>query len=715
LTLIRRASFDLLGLPPTPNQINTYLADDSPNAWAKLIDRMLASPAYGEKWGQHWLDVTRYADTSGFSNDWERSNAWRYRDYVVRSFNNDKPYNRFILEQIAGDAITGRNAEMNIALGFLRMGPWEHTGMVPESLSRQQYLDDVTNAIGQTFLSLPLRCAKCHDHKFDPIPTRDYYRIYAALSTTQPVERRAEFLKEENLARFKKGRERLEKLLAWANTDVAKINAKEAKAGREWAKKKGIPFYARIYKNNNIPEEKKPPRHIGLTYEDQGFFKVRRQDARIWTRRLERYALMSQSVYNAGYVRQNSQKLRVSSKLTDLKRSTQLPNSHIYSGGNVYSLLEKVTPGVLSAVSHPINKRKVADPWKIVTSMDGRRHALAIWIANKNNPLTTRSIVNRIWQYHFGKGIAANPNNFGTTGEKPTHPELLDWLAMRFVNDGWSMKSMHRLMMTSQTYRQASQHPDVAQLKLKDPGNSLLAQFRSRRLTAEELRDTMLSVTGELNREVGGLPIFPEINREVALAPRMLQSSLAPAYQPSQTPAERNRRSIYIYRCRGLADPLSDVFNKPTADDSCERRDSSSVTPQVFAMMNSNAATSRSLAFAIRLEKEAKSLPNRIDRAIRLAFHRGPTNAEKTILQSYVTKMIVHHKRHQPKPEILPTKVKRSVVEELSGLAFDYIERLDQHENYHPGPQAWKLSAETRALADMCLVLFNANEFLYVY
>ena len=715
LTLLRRATFDLHGLPPTPQQIEKFLNDDSPDAWKKLIDRLLNSSAYGEKWGQHWLDVTRYADTSGFSNDWERSNAWRYRDYVIRSFNDDKPYDRFVLEQIAGDELRPGDPEMLIAVSYLRMGPWEHTPMLPESVSRQQFLDDVTNAIGQTFLSLPLRCAKCHDHKFDPIPTRDYYRIYAALATTQPVERSAAFLKVENRRGFTKGRKRLQKLLQWANADMARITAKEQKAGREWAKKRGIPYIPRTYQNNNVPEDKKPPRHIGLSYEEQGFYKVRRQDARIWSRRLERYRPMAQTVYSGGFVRQNSIQLRMPSKPNDKKRAKKLPKSHIYRGGDVYAHLDAVTPGVLSITPNPPGGADHRDPWKLPTDMSGRRLALAKWIANPRNPLTARSIVNRVWQYHYGTAIAANPNNFGNTGSKPTHPELLDWLAARFVKNGWSIKNLHRLIMTSQTYQQSSRHPQLETIRKVDPAEKLLARFRPRRLTAEELRDSMLAVTGELNRDIGGLPVFPEINQEVALAPRMLQSSLAPAYQPSRTPAERNRRSIYVYRCRGLADPLSDVFNKPSSDDSCERRDSSSVTPQVFALLNSDSVTRRSLAFALRLKRERRTSSEQIARAFELTYGRLPTQRERDTLGPYLKKMVTYHRQHAPKSKQFPTKITRSVVEEMSGLAFNYEERLDIYEDYVPDPQPWKVSAETRALADVCLVLFNANEFLFVY
>ncbi|GAB4156822.1 MAG: PSD1 and planctomycete cytochrome C domain-containing protein [Planctomycetaceae bacterium] len=715
LTLLRRATYDLHGLPPTPKQVQQFLSDKSPNAWKKLIDRLLASPAYGEKWAQHWLDVVRYADTAGFSNDWERSNAWRYRDYVIRSFNQDKSYRQFIMEQIAGDELDPDNPEMMIAVGFLRMGPWEHTPMLPEKVSRQQFLDDLTNAIGQTFLSLPLRCAKCHDHKFDPIPTRDYYRIYAALSTTHPAERRVPFLKSENLNRFKQGRQLVQLRLDRAKKDLAVINAKEEKAGREWARKRGIPYIPRTYKNNHIPEDKKPPRHIGLSYFDQGYFKVRRQDVRIWTRRLERYQPMAQSVFNGGYHVQQSVMLRTPEENKRVKISKSPPQIHILQGGDVHTPMDPVTPGVLSAVSFTGNSKPNSARWDLPKTMSGRRAALAKWIADPRNPLTTRSIVNRIWQYHFGTGLAANANNFGKTGSKPTHPELLDWLAARFIREGWSFKQMHRLIMTSQTYRQSSRYPDFKLLMEKDPSEKLLARFRPRRLTSEELRDSLLTVTGEMNWERGGLPIFPEINREVALAPRMLQSTLAPAYVPSRTPAERNRRSIYIYRSRGLADPFSEVFNKPNADESCERRDSSTVTPQVFMLMNSDRMTKRSLAFALRLQKECKTVPAQIERAFRLAFGRSATAREQAILQRYRNKMVAYHRTKQPKPETFPLKITRSVVEEMSGLAFDYTELLDGYKNYVPDPDPAKQSAETRALADVCQVLLNTNEFLYVY
>ena len=718
LTLIRRATYDLTGLPPTPEEVDAYLTESIRNphsAFANLVDRLLASKRYGERWGQHWLDVVRYADTSGYSNDWERSNAWRFRDYVIRSLNDDKPYNQFILEQIAGDELNPDNPEMLVSVGFLRMGPWEHTGMSVEKFTRQQYLDDVVNSVGQTFLSTAMRCCKCHDHKFDPIPTRDYYRMYSAFATTQAAERDVPYLDREVTDGFEADKARVQALLDYAVKDKQRVLNKQEAAARKWYAERGKK-YVPLAERRKLPDDVKPPRHVGLDHVDQGTLKVREQDERIWRRRLERHRPMAQSVYSGGDLFQKSTKLRLPQWKRETSLSKQKPKSHIYSGGSVFAPAEQVTPGVLSALGVATKTSGENDSWRLPVSMSGRRLAIAKWIAGADNPLTTRSIVNRVWHYHFGKGIAGNPNNFGATGRKPTHGELLDWLALWFVDNGWSLKKLHRLVMTSKTYQQAGEHPQMASLREKDPNNILIARFTPRRLTAEELRDSMLAVSGELNLKMGGLPVRPDINIEVALQPRMLQSSLAPAYQPSPTPAQRNRRSIYAYRVRGQADPFLEVFNQPGPNDSCEMRDASSVTPQVFTLLNSDVMTDRSIAFALRLSKERDTLDARIERAFQLAFGRAPKSDEAAKLTAYVRQMIAYHREHKPKPKKMPTTVTRSVVEEFSGQAFDYTEWLNVYDGqYVPDRKAWDVKPETRALADLCMVLFNAHEFVFVY
>ncbi len=710
LTLLRRASYDLTGLPPTPAEARAFLEDDSPTAWESLIERLLASPHYGEQWGRHWLDVARYADTAGNSNDYERSNAWRYRDYVIRSFNDDKPYDRFVVEQLAGDEIEPGNPAMLVATGFLRMGPWG-SAMLPKKIARQAYLDDVVHSVGQTFLSMPLRCAKCHDHKFDPIPTRDYYRFYAAFAATQIAERPAAFSNRENLARFESGRRHVEKLKKIATERKTELEAMLEQAARRWYEERGKPYVPKA-ERNKMPDAEKPPRHYGFTHVEEGRHKVRMQDEWIWTRRLERYEPFAQSVFNGpDYIPSNGRKLRAPQRMDAEWR----PQSAIFAGGSVHAPTEPVTPGVLSAVHLPSNAEPSGGPYALPAGLDGRRLQLARWIADPRNPLSTRSIVNRVWSYHFGRGLAANPNNFGAAGAKPTHPQLLDWLTADFVAHGWSIKRLHRLIMTSDLYRQSTEHAEPDRLHEKDPDNALLARFEPRRLSAEEIRDSMLAVSGELNRELGGLPAMPEINMEVALQPRMIQFSIAPAYQPSPTPEERNRRSIYIYRVRGQADPFLEVLNQPNSNESCERRDATAVSPQALTMMNSDAATDRSIAFALRLERETQPVSKQIARAFRLAYLREPEADELRMMSDYMYAMQAHHRSHKPEPAPYPTRVKRSLVEEFSGKPFDYEEWLPVFEDYRPDVKAWQVAPDTRALADLCLLLFNSNEFVYVY
>ena len=391
------------------------------------------------------------------------------------------------------------------------------------------------------------------------------------------------------------------------------------------------------------------------------------------------------------------------------------PDSRIYMGGSYLAPGDPVSPGVLSALGVPTQSAKDEDPYKLPDGLYGRRKAFAAWVTDPRNPLTSRSIVNRIWQHHFAKPIAGNPNNFGAKGGKPSHPDLLNWLAADFVENGWRIKRLHKLIMTSGTYRQSVSHPKMDDLRNSDPDNKLIAYFTPRRLSAEEMRDTMLKMSGELNTKMGGIPIRPEINMEVALQPRMIQFSIAPAYLPSPTPEKRNRRTIYAYRVRGQADPFLELFNQPNPNDSCEERDAAAVTPQAFSLLNSDTVTDRSIAFALRVQREADTLEKQIARIYHIAFSRQPTDEERSRLLAYVEEMQNYHtKTPAPKTEY-PTKITRSLVEEFSGSPFEYEEILPVFENYTPDKKAADVSPETRALADVCLLIFNSNEFIYVY
>ncbi len=711
-TLVRRATYDLTGLPPTPEEVSKFIRssnEDSDQAWSKLVDRLIDSDHYGERWAQHWLDVVRYADTSGFSNDYERSNAWRYRDYVIRSFNDDKPFNEFVMEQLAGDELRPDDPEARIATGMLRMGPWG-TQMIPQEESRQIYLDDLVHNVGQSFLSMPMRCCKCHDHKFDPMPTRDYYSMYATFATTQPAEIEAEFLESENLNGFEEKRKLVQELLEYAKSKKDELINKQETAAKEWYAKHDLPYKDEKARQKD-PEDEKPPRHVGLTPEEQGKKKVREQDVWIWERRLERYQPMAQGVYNGQDDWKNGRKLRVAKKI----KKDWRPENFILAGGSLEAKGDGVKPGVLSPTGLAVNPDS-ENPWAITDELEGRRLAFAKWVADDRNPLTARSIVNRIWQYHFGKGIVKTANNFGVKGSKPTHPKLLDWLTTDFVENGWKIKRLHKMIMTSEVYRRSGKPADPEKQAAVDPDNKLLASWQPRRLTAEELRDSTLQISGELNREMGGVPIMPEINMEVALQPRMIQFSIAPAHQPSRTPAERNRRTIYAYRVRGQADPMLEIMNQPNPNESCEVRDSAAVTPQAFTLLNSDTMTDRSIALALRLQKENADDPEAwIKQAIQLSFNRAATDSEKSTLLAYLNEMKSYHAENKPEEVEYPTQVVRSLVEEFTGQPFEFIEKLNVYKDYVPDAKPWTVSADTRALADVCLLLMNSNEFLYVY
>ncbi len=664
LTLIRRVTFDLTGLPPKPREVQAFKMaweKDRDGAWEDLIDQLLASPHYGEQMARHWLDVVRYADSAGFSNDYPRPHAWRYRDYVVRSFNNDKPYDQFVREQIAGDEIKPKDPDHLIATGFLRMGPWEHTAMSVKAVTRQQYLDDVVNSVGVTFLANELRCAKCHDHKFDPIPTRDYYRMQAIFAPVTFSERKLPWQDFENRIGIKKDHERYQRLI----------------------KEKGIRSIT------SLPEADRPVSQFDKESERAGHSKVNNKRRQQLNYQLKRANPSVFSVINGA------------------------PDKiHILKGGSIESPQEEVSPGILSLFE---GSEELAS---LTNNKNGRRKELAKWITSKNNPLTARVIVNRIWQWHFGQGLAGNPNNFGGTGKFPTHPELLDWLAATFIEGDWSVKKIQRYILTSATYQRSASHPDPQALARLDPENISYASFKPRKLTAEELRDSMLAVSGELNPTLGGIPCHPEINEEIAMQPRHIMGSVGPAYQADPLPSQRNRRTLYAERIRTLADPMLEVFNKPGPDLSCERRETATIAPQAFTMLNSPIIRSRALAFAARLQKERPgNINEQVRRAFQLTYHRMPHDIEMKMSLEYLANSKKEHEANQQERVELPKYVVRQMVEEMTGQAFWWVEDLDIYAgpDYVSDLKPWDVGSDTRALGDLCLVLFNSNEFIYIY
>ncbi len=755
---IRRATYDLTGLPPTPAEVAAFQSEFVVNAEAAvelLIERLLASPHYGERMAQHWLDVVRYADSSGFANDYERGNAWRYRDYVIRSFNDDKPYHEFVREQIAGDEIDANDPEKIIATGFLRMGPWELTGMEVAKVARQRFLDDVTNSVGETFLAHSLQCARCHDHKFDPIPTRDYYSVQAVFATTQLCERRADFMPVENCAGFDE-RKFIDRRKADYEATLAELdellltNAEQwfidnQKDATRWRKavqsSRNEPSQNRRRKYSDvfsqarnvlmqagISEEEFPPKLVGFTPEQFGRERVARKGLERLRWELDRYEPFALAVY-AGRTPDVKSVNAPTRMPNDAMIVGELEETCIHAGGDPFATGEQVQPGVLSVLD-------LESP-PLPMTIEGRRLPFADWVANPDNALTTRAITNRIWMWHFGEPLAGNPNNFGSTGKRPTHPQLLDWLAATFVEQGWSFKSMHRIIMTSAAYRRASEFPMHSTAKSNDANDNgsadmnacqaAYAAFKPRRLTAEELRDTMLAVSGELNPELGGIPIRPEINLEAALQPRQVMGTFAAAWTPNPLPEQRHRRSIYTLKLRGLADPALEVFNAPTPDFSCERRDVSTVTPQVFSLFNSQASYTRALAMAARVlrdvneQKDTATVPDLavdrqvIDRCFQLAFGRVANAIERELCVNHWHEMQSRRVTNSVMFAAQPLQVRRDAVEENTGEKFSFDEQLYTNTEFVPDRQPADCDARTRALADVCLSLINANEFSYVY
>lgn len=744
--IIRRATFDLTGLPPTPQEVTAFIQDDRPDdeAFGDVVDRLLKSPHYGERMAQHWLDVVRYADSSGFANDYERGNAWRYRDYVIRSFNHDKPYDRFVKEQIAGDETMPDDPEGIIAVGFLRMGPWELTMMEVERVARQRFLDDVTNSVGETFLGHSLQCARCHDHKFDPVPTQDYYGIQAVFATTQLAEREAEFLGSENTDGFDEQRflkrmqqahldtqAHLQVILEdnaqkWFAEKLAAVEgdkkAEVAEHKRRWDEsfanaKKKKPFASfNLVRNEfvrrGVPQNEFPPQLVGFTPHQYGINRVAGKGLQRLMWELDRYEPYAHSVYN-GHT-PTLVRVHAPLRIPPDRNQGELEASCIRSGGDPFAQGARVTPGTLSVINHLVST-------EIPTGIAGRRIRFAEWVADPKNPLTTRVIVNRLWQWHFGKAIAGNPNNFGSTGGRPTHPRLLDYLASTFVDEGWSIKRLHRRIMLSEAYRRSSKHPDPQALAEFDPTGVSNVVFDPRRLSAEELRDSMLAVTGELNSTLGGIPCRPEINVEVAMQPRQVMGTFASAWVPNPKPIERHRRSIYVLKLRGVLHPMLEVFNSPAPDFSCERREASTVTPQVFSLFNSQNSYSRGLALADRAWRETAGSESgqrdvaAINRCFELALSRQPSADELNELIGHWRELESELPSEARSSPAVLLKVKREAVEENTGERFTFEEPLFANEEFEPDLQPADVDRHVRALGDVCLVILNSNEFVYVY
>ena len=773
LTLIRRVYYDLTGLPPSPEAVEAFLNNTAPDAYEKLIDKLLKSPRYGEKWGRHWLDLVRYAETNGYENDSDKPYVWRYRDYVINAFNQDKPYDEFIKEQLAGDELDAVTTETVIATGYHKLGVWD-TGPADRKLARYDYLDDIVSTTGQVMLGMTVGCARCHDHKIDPISTRDYYSLLAFfhditpnnhgpladIGTPEQQAVRDKLLAEKQLAE----QEAQDKL--FKTQETIKIELAQHISGAIVPDLPTSPMHDltyRFYRDTSdqfptdfnlleptaegrlfsnlfslAPASKK--KDIGLVFEGilqvpedatytfhinlQGACKliidgyqvaelIGARDVEValtsgevpirleyfnkdidkpqlevsWSNtNFEKQPLSTTATVNFNELLKTHAELietdaslkalvdqqRELKKQRDERRRQRVPYdyqalavsergqtpTHILRRGNPHLVGREVKPAFPAVLKPPVvDLPPVAEGAK----SSRKRRIFAEWVTSTENPLTARVMVNRIWQYHFGRGIVRSANDFGQLGTPPTHPELLDWLASEFIASGWRLKAMHKMLMTSKAYQMSAQSdPTCVQ---QDANNDLFWRFDMRRLTAEEIRDTVLWITGKLNLKMAGPSVFPELPKEV-----LATSSRPRSVWGQSPPDEANRRSIYVKVKRSLLVPILNQYDQADTDSSCPVRFSTTVPTQSLTMLNGKFINDQALAFANRMRWEGGvTVEDRVRFGLRLVLCREPA----------------------------PTEIQQ---------ALTFMQELQQHEG---------VSAEI-ALDRFALLALNLNEFIFL-
>ena len=675
-TFIRRATLDAWGLLPTPEEVKAFVNDKSPNAYEKLVDRLLASHHFGERQARRWLDLARYADSSGFQNDATRPNNWRYRDYVIKAFNEDKPFDRFIKEQVAGDELWPDSQEARIATGFL--GGYPDNANSRDLVQRKyQITTDITDTIGETFLASTTGCARCHNHKSDKLSQKEYFQLQAFFANTAFDQRRP----------LDKGTE-----TAW-DKKFAEQQAKYREATKEIRDKQAAVLAP--YKEAGIKYQKE--RY--LTDSRESIFKPEKE----WNA-LDRWVnFRHKSVFNAdtdtaGYLRLTAenkdhadhtpdritawkeyQKLQAELRKFDnlrplsgsvnitsaIELGTDSPPTFVRFGGIHERPTEEVQPGIPALWGG--DKVSITP----TANSSGRRSALAGWLASSNNPLTARVYVNRVWSQYFDKGIVGTPADFGRAGEKPTHPELLDYLAGNFVKNGWSVKKLQREILLSSVYRQASdERQDVVKV---DPKNELLAVYPRKRLEAEEIRDALLYASGQLTDVVGGPSVFPPIAKVLENGHADFDGNRQ--WTVSKDKADWNRRSIYIFSRRSLPYPLLQNFDPANPSQAHHKRDVTTTPLQALTLFNSDIVVNWSQALAGRIINEAgKDESAQLSRLYQILFAREPNKTEKAALKAFLAKEegVVQKKVAAGKFEAaVPTGLKDpSVINPVRGAAF---------------------------------------------
>jgi hypothetical protein len=634
--LARRLYFDLIGLPPTYEEVEKFVADPSPQAFENLVNDLLNRPQYGERWGRHWLDVVRFAQTNGYERDHEKPHSWRYRDYVIRALNEDKPFDQFIKEQLAGDELDEVTHETIIATGYYRLGVWDDE---PDDKIAAVHdgLADIVRTTGEAFLGLTIGCARCHDHKFDPIPQADYYSLLSFIRNVTPygkdqssthwmLDPDAVFtplVTADLAAQWKETRAKLQ-----LQIDAKKKELESAADDKKEELKKQL---AALEKQASTP-----PWDVALSVREIG---SKPTETRIFIR-----------------------------------------GSHLTPG-------EAVEPAFLTVTGAPRPQLAAApedsdSPLVTLLRAEGvqpttrRRRVLADWIASAQNPLTARVIANRMWHHHFGRGIVPTPNDFGKTGRPPTHPQLLDWLASELIENGWSLKHLHRTILLSRTWQQSSIPEAEHQGVQVDPDNDLLWRQSLRRVEAEVIRDSMLAVSGRLNPEIGGRGFFPALSAEV-----LSTQSRAGAGWGTSDDRQRSRRSVYIFAKRTLGVPMMEAFDTPVPDRPEPARQTTTIAPQALILLNSKFVDEQAAAFAGRLigpgeDSETASNAAICQRAIRLALARDATLGEVKVLSAFLDRSTAANRQStdEGSSTTSETESRRAAVEQLARLVLNLNE-----------------------------------------
>ena len=619
--LIRRVTFNLIGLPPTPDEVTSFVTDERPDAFARVVDRLLASPAYGERWGRHWLDVARYADSNGLDENIAHGNAWKYRDYVVDAFNRDKPLDRFIVEQLAGDLLASvdesNRHENLIATGLISIGP-KVLAEVNEAKMQMDIIDEQIDTVGRVFLGLTLGCARCHDHKFDPIDTADYYGLAGIFKSTRTMETYTKVAKWH------------EHLLPSAAATAMQAQYDTDLAARKQAV---ADFVAKADQQvrDNLGADVKPPENLETLYPE-----TTKADLKKLRDELATLEKTPPDLPTAMGVTED--------RTTDV--AIQIRGNPLKLG----DVVPRRTPPVIRNLPTP----------EFSATESGRRQ-LAEWLTNPSHPLTSRVIVNRIWRWHFGQGLVRTTDNFGLLGEAPSHPELLDWVARRFVGDGWSQKRLHRLLLGSSTYQRSSS--PSAELVSHDPENRLLGRSNLRRLEAEEIRDSLLSVSGQLDSTIGGT-LLKVKNRGYLFDHTSIDLS----------DYSSRRRSLYLPVIRNNVFDVFQLLNFPDPAVPTGDRTTTTVAPQALLMMNSEFVMQSAELFAAQLLAQIEDDQHRIARMYAVAYAREPSATELNESLSFLNK----------------------ISESLAQTDSDAI---------HRRTQAWNI---------LCHTMLASNEFIYV-